>query len=154
MTQLSCSTACGTAQLRLHLREVEMQLPLYISACGHVNILWYLCWRRCRYIIECRCPLAGMQYFECISAKRRCSFHFVFPLVGMSIFHGISASGDAVTIFTVDVRLRECNIFSAFTQAELSVLICNPARWKCKFICASPLAGIVNRNDYKISAAF
>ena len=33
-----CSTACGTAHIRLHFREAEMQHPLRISASGNAQL--------------------------------------------------------------------------------------------------------------------
>ena len=51
-----------------------------------------------------------------------------------------------------NLRSRECNILIASPQAELSIPDRIPARGEWKFLCASPLAGTMNRNKYKISA--
>ena len=99
-----CSTACGTAHIRLHFLEAEMQHPLRISARGNAQL----------------------------------SVHFL-------------KRGQELKIIT-NLCLRGCKILVAFPQAQLSALDSIPARGKCKFSCASPLAGTVHRNNYKTSA--
>ena len=38
LDRFMCSTACGTAHIRLHFREAEMQHPLRISARGNAQL--------------------------------------------------------------------------------------------------------------------
>ena len=37
--RISCSTACGTAHIRLHIREADMRRPLRISARGDTQLI-------------------------------------------------------------------------------------------------------------------
>ena len=37
--RISCSTACGTAHIRLHFREADMRRPLRISARGDTQLI-------------------------------------------------------------------------------------------------------------------
>ena len=37
--RIFCSTACGTAHIRLHIREADMRRPLRISARGDTQLI-------------------------------------------------------------------------------------------------------------------
>ena len=95
---------------------------------------------RLRY---CTYPLAFPRSGDAASAShfrsRECTTFGAFPQAGTG------------TEIIINLPLRGCNILVAFPQAELSALDSIPARGKCKFSCASPLAGTVNRNYDKIS---
>ena len=96
---------------------------------------------RLRY---CTHPLAFPRSGDAASAShfrsRECTTFGAFPQAGTG------------TEIITNLRLRGCTILVAFPQAELSALDSIPARGKCEFSCASPLAGTVHRNNYKTSA--
>ena len=75
--------------------------------------------------------------------KRNCQFQIVFPRGGMQpIFMCISANG---TVNRNKYKISACGDVKFWLhsrQAELSILDRIPARGECKFLCASPLAGI------------
>ena len=93
---------------------------------------------RLRY---CTHPLAFPRSGDAASAShfrsRECTTFGAFPQAGTG------------TEIITNLRLRGCKILVALPQAELSALDSIPARGKCKFSCASPLAGTVHRNNYK-----
>ena len=99
---------------------------------------FYVQYRKCTH------PLALPRSGDAASASH-------FRLQECTTFGAFPQAGTGTEIIT-NLRLRECNILVAFPQAELSALDRIPARGKCKFLCASPLAGTVNQNNYKISA--
>ena len=94
--------------------------------------------------------LAVLHTSACISAKRTASA-LQFRSRKCTTF-GAFPQALAGTEIITNLRLRGCNILVAFPQAELLALDSIPARGKCKFSCASPLAGTVHQNNYKTSA--
>ena len=96
---------------------------------------------RLRY---CTHPLAFPRSGDAASASR-------FRSRECTTFGAFPQAGTGTEIIT-NLRLRGCNILVAFPQAELSAPDSIPARGKCKFSCASPLAGTVHRNNYTTSA--
>ena len=71
--RISCSTACGTAHIRLHIHEADMHRPLRISARGDTQpgYTTYCAFPQAGTgtKIITKYPLAEMQYFFCITAS-------------------------------------------------------------------------------------
>ena len=77
--------------------------------------------------IIAKCPLAGMQYFDCISASGT-----VGPQGGnVNFYVHLRVRGLCTEIMTKS-PLAECNILIAFPQVVVSVLDRIPTGWKCR----------------------
>ena len=129
--------------------QAELSIPDRIPARGEWKCL-------------CASPLAGTMNrnkykisacgdvkFWLHSRKVNCRFWIAFPRGGNENFYVHLRSRGPWT--KINTKSPLAGII-AFPQAELSILDRIPARGEWKFLCASPLAGTVNRNKYKISA--
>ena len=112
---------------------------IMLPTCHMVNYFFrpFYVQYRLRY---CAHPLRGDAASASHFRSRECTTFGAFPQAGTG------------TEIITNLRLRGCQILVAFPQAELSALDSIPARGKCTFSCASPLAGTVHRKNYKISA--
>ena len=116
--RISCSTACGTASIRLHIREADMRRPLRISArgdgaqknykisaCGDVKFWLHFLKRNCRFWIVF--PRGG-----------NVNLHVHIPLAGTMHRNNykISACGDVK--FWLHFRKRNCRFWIVYMHIK------------------------------------
>ena len=98
-----CSTACGTAKIRLHFREAEVPLPLRISASENAhNTLHFL--QRTKKI--------RVSNFH--NYSRNNTLFFLLPLAEMYILLCISSSGHKITAYLTFKSIRGTTHFLSY----------------------------------------
>ena len=147
-------SACGDAILCLHFRKRNCRFWITFPQEGSVNFCVHLRLRCLWTWIITKSQLAGMQYFDCISAsetvdsglysrKEKCKFLCASPLAGtMNRYYNRTSPLTGMKYF-------DC-IPTSGTVASGSYS--RDGEWKNFHVSASPLVGTVNWNYNRIFA--
>ena len=142
-------SACGDVKFWLHSRKRNCRFWIIFPPCRFWIIFPCGGGAGCKFL--CASPLAGMQYFDCISRKRNCQFQIVFPRGGMKIFmcisanetvtrnkYEISACGDVK--FWLHSDKRNCRFWIVFPRGGNVNFYVHLRSRECNILIASPQA--------------